>query len=275
MGSSGAKISPMASIEYVVESYADHLRGLGPKFWQRFQTTRKNAPESALAEAIVFRVLQACKVDPIVADAPGIGGPDFLCLRGKPLEFMVEATSLIPERVTERSNIPNRVPEDMEGGPFGLLTAQIDETATKKLPQFRYTTKPGILAIACSHFASHILLDSQSAMNALISEPFWVAGGEDMSTDLKYSLFLRADDGEIVVKNTDVSAVMLVAVGADRSYVCGALHPDPRHRFDSAALWQIPFAYLKDWPVERKKLRTMWTLGTAPKPMEMPHAAIR
>jgi len=75
---------------------------------------------------------------------------------------------LLPERVTERSNIPNRVPEDMEGGPFGMLTAQIDETATKKQRQFRYTTKPGILAIASSHFASHILLDSQWALAAVL-----------------------------------------------------------------------------------------------------------
>ena len=50
----------MSSAEYVVESYADYLKGLGQKFWKRFQTTRMNAPESALAEAIVFRALQYC-----------------------------------------------------------------------------------------------------------------------------------------------------------------------------------------------------------------------
>jgi hypothetical protein len=59
----------MASIDDVVESYADHSRGLSQKSWQRFQRTRKKAPESALAEGIAFRVLQASKVDPIVADA--------------------------------------------------------------------------------------------------------------------------------------------------------------------------------------------------------------
>ena len=93
----------------------------GQTYWKRFQTTRLNAPESALAEAIVFRVLQYCKVDPLVVDKPNVGGPDFSCLQGKPQEFMVEATSLLPQRVTEKSNIPNRVPEDLEGGPFGLL----------------------------------------------------------------------------------------------------------------------------------------------------------
>ena len=62
-------------------------------------------PESALAEAMVFRVLQACKVNPVVADTPGIGGPDFCCLDGTPQSFMVEATSLLPERVTKESHI--------------------------------------------------------------------------------------------------------------------------------------------------------------------------
>lgn len=265
----------MASIEYVIESYAGYVRGLGQKFWKRFQATRKNELESAVAEAIVFRVLQACKVDPIVADIPGVGGPDFHCLRGKPNAFMVEATSLLPARVTEKSNIPNRIPDDLEGGPFGLLTAQIDETATKKLHQFRGTTTPGILAIASSHFGSPMLMDARAAMNTLISQPFWVVGSDQMSTDLRHSLFLRAQDGEVVAKNCKISAILLVAIGADRSYVCGALHPSPTHRFDSAALWQLPFAYLKDWPVEQNRLRTTWTLGTAPKPLEIPHAAIR
>jgi hypothetical protein len=178
----------MASIDYVVESYADYERGLSQKLWQRFQRTRKSAPESALAEAMVFRILQTCKVDPIVADAPGVGGPDFLCLQAKPKEFVVEATSPLPDRVTQVSNIPNRVPEDMEGGPIGLLTAQIDETATKKLHQFKNISVPGVLAIASSHFGSSILMDAQSAIHALISQPFWVLGKEGMSTDLKYSL---------------------------------------------------------------------------------------
>jgi hypothetical protein len=88
--------------------------------------------------------LQACKVDPAVTEAPAVGGPDFLCLQGKPRGFMVEASSPLPDRGTQISNIPNRVPEDMEGGPFRLFTAQIDETATKKLRQFRCIEVPGV-----------------------------------------------------------------------------------------------------------------------------------
>ena len=154
-------------------------------------------------------------------------------------------------------------------------TAQLDETTTKKLYQFKNLAIPCVLAIASSHFGSPILLDAPAAMMLLVSQPFWVVGGERMSTDLKYSLFLRGEGEDIVAKNPDISAVLLVAIGADRSYVCGALHPSPTHPFDSKPLWEIPFAYLKDWPVEQNRLRTMWTLGSAPSPLEISHAAIK
>jgi hypothetical protein len=102
---------------------------------------------------------------------------------------VVEATSLLPERVTEKSNIPNREPEDLEGGSFGLLTAQIDETATKKLHQFRSIAVPGVLTIASSHFGSTILLDALAAMQALISQPSWVIRQDGMSTDSEVLAF--------------------------------------------------------------------------------------
>ena len=77
------------------------------------------------------------------------------------------------------------------------------------------------------------------------------------------------------MKNLEISAALLVAVGADRSYVCGAVSPCPMHRLDTAPLWEIPFAYLKDWPVKDNRLRPTWTLGSAPRPLEIPHEAIR
>jgi hypothetical protein len=118
-------------------------------------------------------------------------------------------------------------------------------------------------------------LDAPAAMHALISQPFWIGGSDEMSTDLKCPLFLRTEDGHVVVKNTDISAIVLVAIGADRSYVCGALHPCANRPLKSAPLWQIPFSYLMDCPVEKNRLRTKWTLGTAPKSLEVPHEAIR
>lgn len=265
-----------ADASYVVRSYADYLLSQRQrKLYARFQQMRRNAPESALAEALVFRALQACKVNPAVVDKPGKGGPDFLCLAGTPQQFMVEATSLLPERITKETAIPNRFPEDMEGGAFGLLTAQIDETATKKMHQFKGIGMPGILAIASTHFGAPLVMNAMAAENTLVSQPFWVAGQEGMSTDLAYALFLRGEDGAVVPKNTGISAILFVAVGTDRSYVCGSVSPCAMHRFNPVHLWEIPFAYLKDWPVEKNRLRLAWTLGSSPKPLEIPHAAIR
>jgi hypothetical protein len=187
---------------------------------------------------------------------------------------MVEATSFLPEKVTKDTFIRNEVPEDMGGGAFGLLTAQIDEKATAKKHQFEGIGMPGVLAVASTHFGAPLVLNSMAAENALISQPFWVVGQEGMSTDLAYSLFLRSEQGKVVPKNCPVSAILLVAIGYDRSYVCGALSPCATHRFNPALVWEIPFVYLKDWPVEANGLRCDWTMGNR-RTFEIPHAGIR
>ena len=96
-----------------------------------------------------------------------------------------------------------------------------------------------------------------------------------MSTDLGSSLFLRLEqDGEIVAKNTSISAVILISVLYDRSYVCGAINPAAAHPLDTRPLWQIPFVYLKDWPIENRKIRCDWTMGNQ-RTHEVRHASIK
>jgi hypothetical protein len=230
-------------------------------------------PESAMAEAAVFRVLQACHADPEVDDLPGEGGPDFLCCKGTADQFKVEATSFHPTKVTKDTCIKNVVPESMSGQAFGRLTTQIDQKAFDKTYQLEGIGMPGVLAIASAHFGALLVLDAMAAEDALISQPFWVHGSEEMSTDLASSLFLRLEDGRAVPKNPALSAILLLSVVADRSFLCGALNPSAEHRFNSARLWEIPFVYLKDWPVEKNRLRCEWTMGNQ-RTYEVPHAAI-
>jgi len=107
------------------------------------------------------------------------------------------------------------------------------------------------------------VLDAYAANNALISQPFWVANEEEMSTDLASSLFLHLEDnGEITERNQSISAVLLVSITGDRIYFCGALNPAATHRFKSESLWMIRFVYLKDWPIEGRSLRCEWTMGS-------------
>lgn len=252
----------MGDIHTVIESYADYLLRKRKKLWTRFQQTRQDHPESALAEAAIFRVLQGCGVSPEVADVPNSGGPDFRCTGDQSGQFMVEATSFQPEKITRDTGLNDKVSAGISGHAFSLLTQQIDERAAEKRRQLEKFPIPGILAIASSHLGSALIFDVLTAEFALISQPFWIGGKGGTYTDLSSSLFLRLeDDGTITTKNSSISAVLLVSVNLDRSYVCGALNPAATHKFRSEALWMIPFAYLKDWPIENGRLRCDWTMG--------------
>jgi len=120
------------------------------------------------------------------------------------------------------------------------------------------------------------LFDKYAAASLITGEPFWTVASDEMSVNFKLSTFLRqGDDSEIVAYNTGISAIMLVAITHDASYVCGALHPKADHPFDSRPLWEIPFIQCKDWPIDKTRVRLAWTLGTSPNPVKVPHAEIR
>ena len=231
--------------------------------WKQFQKRRLGNPESALAEAAVFRVLQACGVNPAVADMLNDGGPDFRCTGDQSGTFMVEATSFQLDKVTRDTGISDKVSVGIAGQAFSLLTQQIEERAAEKRRQLKKFPIPGILAIVSSHIGSALTLDALAAENALISQPFWIGGEDRMFTDLSSSIFLHLeDDGEIAAINSSISAVLFVSVGLERSYVCGALNPAATHRFRPESLWMIPFVYLKDRPIVEGRLRCEWTMGS-------------
>jgi len=188
---------------------------------------------------------------------------------------MVEATSFVLDKVSKDTSLPNEAPDKIGGGPFGLLTRQIEEKTTAKKRQFDSLQIPGVLAFASSHFGATILFNSIAAEQALISQPFWIAGKEGMSTDLASSLFLKLeDDGSVIIKNASISAVLFVSVAANQSYVCGALNPEPTYGLDTRPLWKIPFIYLKDWPIHDNSVRSAWTMGNQ-RFHSVDHAAIR
>jgi hypothetical protein len=264
----------MTDVHTVVDSYAD-LLARHPRLHRRFQKRRREKPESALAEAMTFSVLQQCGVKPEIADQLNIGGPDFRCTGIRGEQFMVEATSFEPDKVTKDTSIENEPSPGLNGQAYDLLTRQLEEKAGSKRRQFDQLQCPGILAIASSHLGSSLVLDAYAANNALISQPFWVVNEEGMSTDLASSLFLRLEDnGEITERNQSISAILLVSVTGDRSYVCGALNPAATRKLKSESLWMVPFVYLKDWPIEGRSLRCEWTMGSL-RSYEVEHKSIR
>jgi hypothetical protein len=257
----------MGTAHTLLDSYGALLYSKQRKLWKQYQ----NRPlESALAEAAVFRILQRCGVNPEVADSAG--GPDFECADG---QFMTEATALTNDKVTRETALKNEFPDETTVQSFGLLTDAIAAKAVGKHYQLSTLTRPGILAIASPHVGASLVLNGYAAECLLTSEPYWTAGKEGMSVNFSQSTFLRLDaNGQIIPYHTGISAVLLVNIMSDRSYVCGAVHPAATYPFKKELLWEIPFVFLKDWPIEKQRVQCDWTLGSQ-RTLEVPHAAIR
>jgi hypothetical protein len=257
----------MSSSASVIDSYARHLVSKHKKACHQFLERRR---EAQLAEAIVFGILQRKGAKPELADQ--YGGPDFLCADGK---FVVEATAFTIGKIVSDSAMPNELPSETGAHAYRHLTREISERAGKKNSQLSVGL-PAVLAIVCDHVIATLLFGTDAAQFLVTSEPFWIANREEPSVDLSLSPFLRLEpDGTILPQNRNVSAVILVAVTSDASYLCGALHPHPEHRFDSGALYEIPFVFTKDWPVENMRIRCAWTMGTDPRPLRVEHRSIR
>jgi hypothetical protein len=79
----------------------------------------------------------------------------------------------------------------------------------------------------CEKFrGATLLFDKYAAASLITGEPFWTVASDEMSVNFTLSAFLRqGDDNEIVPYNTAISAIMLVAITHDASYIYGALHP--------------------------------------------------
>jgi hypothetical protein len=67
------------SPDRMLQSYSEYLRNVHPENAQRFDLLRISDREAAIAEAVVFGILQGFKVDPQIHDQPNSGGPDFIC----------------------------------------------------------------------------------------------------------------------------------------------------------------------------------------------------
>jgi hypothetical protein len=130
-------------IDGMLNSYSEYLHHGHPENAKRFDDTRASDREAAVAEAIVFGMLQGFNVDPQINDQVKTGGVDFICCASRgPLvkrlpqdRFVVEATSLSPDAVTDRSHIPNEVPDEISGGAFRLVTRNICNKAKDKATQ--------------------------------------------------------------------------------------------------------------------------------------------
>jgi hypothetical protein len=128
----------------------------------QFLKREKNDPRAAQAEAVVFSWLRAEKLEPYLFEDAGTGGPDFCCARSGTHGFLVEATSLDSEMVSERSRLPAEI-TGPGGGPFALITEKLKAKAQSKAAQLAGHDMPTVLAIASDHAFASILMDTLAA----------------------------------------------------------------------------------------------------------------
>ena len=262
----------VTGFEGVLNSYSDYLRLKHPKNAGRFDRARESDPEASIAEALVFQMLQTLGVRPEIHDRVGTGGAAYICYsqRGGSLNqppgdrFVVEATALSLEAVSERSNIPNEWPKGPGGCAFGVLTKNICNKAKAKNRQLADHPMPRVLAIVSTHFGASLLFDFAAAERALVSDTHWreEIGNcvEDTTqyTDLGQSVFIRLDpDGRVVACRQNISAILLIA--ANRGEVYGVLHPEPEYPFNIASLAMVPFVRIARWPIVGGRITTEWT----------------
>jgi hypothetical protein len=81
---------------------------------KQFLKRENSDPKAAEAEAVVFSWLREEKLQPRLFEDTGTGGPDFLCTHSGSDRFLVEATSLDSEMVSERLVYRQRLPAPVE-----------------------------------------------------------------------------------------------------------------------------------------------------------------
>jgi hypothetical protein len=263
-------------LDGMLSSYSGYLHQSHPKNAKRFDDTRTSDREAALAEAVIFGMLQGFHVAPEINDLVETGGADFICRasRGplvKPLpqdRFIVEATSLDPDAVSRRSHLPNEVPDRIRGGAYGAVLKNIFDKAKKKARQLGGYRMPRVLAIASSHEAIPALFDRMMATWVLVSHPHWrqVIGSDKVDTgeytDLRGSVFMKpGHNGTIVACRKSISAILLVAMHRDSSDVWGILHPKPARPLNVAFLPDLPFVRIAQWPIVDGKIFTEWVIA--------------
>ncbi len=273
------------SVDDVLDSFEEYLRRAAAGNLKSFQDMRKANRESAVAEAIVFQILQALHLDPQVSNVFG-GGADFQCTyqpnafnsRSK-YRFVVEATTLEPTAVERNTGWRNEPDEEISGGFFKPPTKQIADRIKYKVRQLSQHKMPRVLAIVSTHPGADVLFSNTTVEGLLLSNrqvPVPSGGGTtDRLTDRDDSPFLSIDrnTGRVAAERPTVSAVLLVSVSGDRSSVVGILHPKPHYPLDMNAFPGIPFASVDPWPVLDGRIQVKWVVAN-PSGREFTHFLI-
>lgn len=259
----------------IVRAYTLLLE-IRPDHHRSFRSRLESDPDAARAEAVVFSWLRSRRMMPTLSDAPGTGGPDYLCLPDSDEPFLIEVTSLKKDAVEQRSGWPDELSERAQS--FGMITPNLLSKARAKARQLGGHDVGRVLAICLSHIGAGALLGTLAAEWLMTSEPKLSvpigvsSGAVRQVTDLSKAAFLTTRDGAVVPTRRSISAILLIAIWEDQLETVGILHPEPAVSFDYRTLREVPFLRL-EWPLKDNVLRTEWVVGH-PSPGRFYHAAV-
>src|SRR5215510_13919075 len=107
----GRNISFGDTVEEVVNAYTLFLEVCHPNHLKLFKDRLRSDPDAAKAEAVVFLWLRWQRYEPHVAESPGSGGVDYLCMPKSKKPFLIEVTHLNRDAVARRSGWPDELSE--------------------------------------------------------------------------------------------------------------------------------------------------------------------
>jgi hypothetical protein len=256
------------SLSDAVREYALWLEVMAPDHASAFKARLDADPEAAQAEAAVFTLLRAQRLDPFPVEDLGTGGADFLCRKSDAREgITVEVTAIKGNAVAARSGLPTTVGEDPRW--FSQITEMLMSRAKRKAPQLGQQTGARVLAICLRHDYADLLMGALAAKWLMCGKPR-ISVPRDTSEDsepkevtsLRESAFMRPDQaGNVEACRRSISAILLIELSDDSQKVIGLLHPDPAIPLVYELLFPIPFLAVTNWPLTRgDNIRLEWRL---------------
>jgi hypothetical protein len=233
------------SMNSVIRLYEAALLLRGNRSHTNFLNRLARNPESARAEATVFRVMKEMVQHIDVNEDPIVGGPDFLC-QAEHGSFLLEVSSLSVVAVEKESGILNDFVE--RSGSFKPISAHIYSKAISKVKQLSGYKLPSVLAITTEHLYGLILLESRAAQQLLMGTPIMSFPINEpdkpvtLTTDFKDSVFYGIDpQGNIEHLRPDISAVLLFQIRPNTVRVVGIMNPMATIAYEPKMTPQIPF----------------------------------
>lgn len=240
--------------------------------FEQFKKRYKSDQKAAEAEAVMFSLARAAKLNPEIFEDPGTGGPDFRCNPLPGESFLLEVTSLDSVAVSKKSDLPLKITGG-GGGAFGLITEKLLSAAKNKAAQLGGHSLPGVLAITSDYDFAALLLDRLPAEYLMTSAPQINVPSDGRpsytTTDLRHAVFCRPGlldaSGQQIFHpcRQSISAILLVTIHPSESKVVGLLHPEPASPFDPHQLPKVPYVRFKYWPLTGRNIQTEWILGDA------------